>query len=141
MSATRRLTTAQAVIAFLKNQHIERDGAVQSFFAGALGIFGHGNVAGVGQALQQNHDFAYVLVRNEQAAVHLAAGYAKLSNRLRTWVCTSSIGPGPRIWSPGPPWPRSTACRCCCCPATFSPAETSLRCCNNSSLPRPKTSV
>ena len=94
MSATRRLTTAQAVIAFLKNQHVERDGAVQSFFAGALGIFGHGNVAGVGQALQQNPDFPYVLVRNEQAAAHLAAGYAKLSNRLRTWVCTSSIGPG-----------------------------------------------
>ena len=94
MSATRRLTTAQAVIAFLKNQHVERDGAVQPFFAGALGIFGHGNVAGVGQALQQNPDFPYVLVRNEQAAVHLAVGYAKLSNRLRTWVCTSSIGPG-----------------------------------------------
>jgi 3D-(3,5/4)-trihydroxycyclohexane-1,2-dione acylhydrolase (decyclizing) len=94
MSATRRLTTAQAVIAFLKNQHVERDGTVQPFFAGALGIFGHGNVAGVGQALQQNPDFRYVLVRNEQSAVHLAAGYAKLSNRLRTWVCTSSIGPG-----------------------------------------------
>jgi 3D-(3,5/4)-trihydroxycyclohexane-1,2-dione acylhydrolase (decyclizing) len=94
MCATRRLTTAQAVIEFLKNQHVERDGAVQPFFAGALGIFGHGNVAGVGQALQQNPGFPYVLVRNEQAAVHLAAGYAKLSNRLRTWVCTSSIGPG-----------------------------------------------
>ena len=94
MSATRRLTTAQAVIAFLKSQHVERDGTVQPFFAGALGIFGHGNVAGVGQALQQNPDFPYVLVRNEQSAVHLAAGYAKLSSRLRTWVCTSSIGPG-----------------------------------------------
>jgi len=94
MSATRRLTTAQAAIEFLKNQHVERDGAVQPFFAGALGIFGHGNVAGIGQALQQNPDFPYILVRNEQAAVHLAAGYAKLSNRLRTWVCTSSIGPG-----------------------------------------------
>ncbi len=94
MSATRRLTSAQAVIAFLKSQHVERDGATQPFFAGALGIFGHGNVAGLGQALQQNPDFRYILVHNEQSAVHLAVGYAKLSNRLRTWACTSSIGPG-----------------------------------------------
>ncbi len=59
-----------------------------------LGIFGHGNVAGIGQALQQNPDFKYILVRNEQSAVHMAAAYAKASNRLRTFACTSSIGPG-----------------------------------------------
>ncbi len=94
MSATRRLTTAQAVIEFLKNQNVERDGVKNPFFSGAVGIFGHGNVAGIGQALQQNPVFRYVLVRNEQSAVHMACGHAKMSNRLRTFACTSSIGPG-----------------------------------------------
>src|SRR5512140_2966616 len=94
MSRTKRLTTAQAIIAFLKNQHVERDGRRTRFFAGMLGIFGHGNVAGIGQALQQNPDFPYIPVRNEQSGVHLAAAYAKASNRLRTFACTSSIGPG-----------------------------------------------
>ncbi len=56
------------------------------FFAGVLGIFGHGNVAGIGQALQQNLDLPYILVRNEQAAVHLAAAFAKIHNRLRTYA-------------------------------------------------------
>ncbi len=92
--STIRLTTAQAIVSFLKCQVVERDGRRSPFFAGALGIFGHGNVAGIGQALQQTPDFRYVLVRNEQSAVHLAAGYAKMSNRLRTFACTSSIGPG-----------------------------------------------
>ncbi len=91
---TRRLTVAQAIITFLKNQYVERDGKENAFFAGVLGIFGHGNVAGIGQALLENPDFPYVLVRNEQAAVHMAAAYAKTSNRLKTFVCTSSIGPG-----------------------------------------------
>ena len=92
--ATRRMTMAQALIEFLKNQYVERDGQEHLFFAGMLGIFGHGNVAGIGQALQQNPDFPYYLVRNEQSGVHLAAGFAKASNRLRTFACTSSIGPG-----------------------------------------------
>ena len=94
MSKTRRLTTAQAIITFLKNQFVERDNDTHAFFAGTLGIFGHGNVAGIGQALQQNPDFPYILVRNEQSAVHVASGYAKMSNRLRAFACTSSIGPG-----------------------------------------------
>src|SRR6476660_6347034 len=89
-----RLTTAQAVIKFLKNQYVRRDGKENQFFAGVLGIFGHGNVAGIGQALQENLDFPYILVRNEQSGVHLATAYAKASNRLRTFACTSSIGPG-----------------------------------------------
>lgn len=89
-----RLTVAQAVIAFLKQQFVERDGEEQPFFAGCLGIFGHGNVAGIGQALQQDNEFPYIMVRNEQAAVHTAIAYAKMKNRLSTWVCTSSIGPG-----------------------------------------------
>jgi 3D-(3,5/4)-trihydroxycyclohexane-1,2-dione acylhydrolase (decyclizing) len=91
---TRRVTMAQALILFLKNQYVERDGQQHAFFAGMLGIFGHGNVAGIGQALQQNPDFKYIMVRNEQSGVHLAAAFAKASNRLRTFACTSSIGPG-----------------------------------------------
>ena len=91
---TRRATVAQAIIGFLKNQYVERDGRQQAFFAGVLGIFGHGNVAGIGQALQQNPDFPYIMMRNEQSSVHLAAAFAKTNNRLRTYVCTSSIGPG-----------------------------------------------
>ena len=91
---TRRMTMAQALIQFLRQQFVERDGREQAFFAGVAGIFGHGNVAGIGQALQQNPDFPYILVRNEQAGVHMAAGFAKASNRLRTFACTSSIGPG-----------------------------------------------
>jgi 3D-(3,5/4)-trihydroxycyclohexane-1,2-dione acylhydrolase (decyclizing) len=92
--ATLRMTMAQALIRFLKNQYVERDGQEHLFFAGVLGIFGHGNVAGIGQALQQNPDFPYYLVRNEQAGVHMASGFAKASNRMRAFACTSSIGPG-----------------------------------------------
>ena len=91
---TRRLTAAQATIQFLKQQYVERDGAQQQFFAGCFGIFGHGNVAGIGQALHQDPSFPYYVCRNEQAMVHTAAAFAKMSNRLRTLVCTSSIGPG-----------------------------------------------
>src|SRR6202171_6211185 len=91
---TRRLTMAQAVIQFLKVQYVSLDGSENLFFAGCFGIFGHGNVAGIGQALQQNLDFPYYLCRNEQAMVHTAAAFAKMSNRLRTLVCTTSTGPG-----------------------------------------------
>lgn len=91
---TRRLTMAQATIEFLKNQHVERDGRQHRFFGGCFGIFGHGNVAGLGQALHQDESFPYYLCRNEQAMVHTAAAYAKVSNRLRALVCTTSIGPG-----------------------------------------------
>src|ERR1700681_2326610 len=91
---TRKLTTAQAVIQYLQVQRTARDGHEQDFFAGCFGIFGHGNVAGIGQALQQNLDFPYYLCRNEQAMVHTAAGFSKAAFRLRTLVCTTSIGPG-----------------------------------------------
>ncbi len=90
----RRLTMAQAIVEFLKNQHVERDGGENPFFAGCFGIFGHGNVSGLGQALYQDQSFKYHLCRNEQAMVHTAAAYAKMSNRLQTLVCTTSIGPG-----------------------------------------------
>ena len=91
---TRRLTVAQATITFLKNQYIERDGIEEPYFGGCFGIFGHGNVAGLGQALQQNPDFRYYQSRNEQSMVHAAVAYAKLKNRLGAFVCTTSIGPG-----------------------------------------------
>jgi len=90
----KRLTVAQATIRYLMNQYSERDGMEQKFFAGCFGIFGHGNLAGFGQALQENPDFRYYQVRNEQAAVHAAAAYTKMKNRLSAFVCTSSIGPG-----------------------------------------------
>ncbi|MEP7271304.1 MAG: 3D-(3,5/4)-trihydroxycyclohexane-1,2-dione acylhydrolase (decyclizing) [Acidobacteriota bacterium] len=85
---------AQALIGFLKEQYVERDGVEGRFFAGAWGIFGHGNVAGVGQALAQDRDFPYHLSRNEQAMVHAATAFAKMKNRLSTFACTTSIGPG-----------------------------------------------
>ena len=91
---TRKLTVAQATIEYLKNQYVERDGVQQKFFAGCFGILGHGNVAGLGQALHQNPDFPFYVARNEQGMVHTAAAYAKVKNRLQTFVCTSSIGPG-----------------------------------------------
>ena len=91
---TRRVTMAQALVGFLKQQHVERDGKENPFFAGTWGIFGHGIIAGIGQALQQNPDFRYYLSRNEQASVHIATAYAKTRNRMATFVCTSSIGPG-----------------------------------------------
>jgi 3D-(3,5/4)-trihydroxycyclohexane-1,2-dione acylhydrolase (decyclizing) len=93
---TRRLTVGQALIRFLIAQECSRDGAEpHRFFAGAFGIFGHGNLAGVGQALlEYQHDFRYYQARNEQAMVHMATGFAKMRNRLATLACTSSIGPG-----------------------------------------------
>ena len=98
--ATKRVTMAQAVIAFLNNQYVERDGREQPFFAGCFGIFGHGNIAGIGQALQQMPEFRYYQARNEQAMVHIAAAYAKTKNRLQTFACTSSIGSARLAWSP-----------------------------------------
>jgi 3D-(3,5/4)-trihydroxycyclohexane-1,2-dione acylhydrolase (decyclizing) len=97
---TVRLTVGQAVVRFLANQWSERDGQRQKLFAGCFGIFGHGNVAGVGQALLQNEladgeeRLPYVLARNEQAMVHTAVAYARQSDRLQTWACTASVGPG-----------------------------------------------
>lgn len=99
---TVRLTVAQALVRFLGAQWSERDGERQRLFAGVLGIFGHGNVAGVGQALLQEElaageggpDLPYVLARNEQAMVHTSVAYAKQRDRLQTWACTASVGPG-----------------------------------------------
>ncbi len=91
---TLRMTTAQALIRYLAAQHVERDGLRQRFFGRVAGIFGHGNVAGIGQALQEIPELPYIQVKNEQAGVHMAVGYARMKNRLGAWACTSSIGPG-----------------------------------------------
>jgi 3D-(3,5/4)-trihydroxycyclohexane-1,2-dione acylhydrolase (decyclizing) len=96
---TVRLTVAQAVVRFLANQYSERDGVERRLVPGCFGIFGHGNVAGVGQALLQAHttgeaDLPYYLARNEQGMVHASVGFARTLNRLQAFACTASIGPG-----------------------------------------------
>ncbi|MFI5729236.1 3D-(3,5/4)-trihydroxycyclohexane-1,2-dione acylhydrolase (decyclizing) [Kribbella sp. NPDC051587] len=96
---TVRLTVAQALVRFLSVQYSERDGVRQRLIAGTLGIFGHGNVAGVGQALLQAElqdptALPYILSRNEQAMVHTAAAFARTRDRLQTYACTASVGPG-----------------------------------------------
>jgi 3D-(3,5/4)-trihydroxycyclohexane-1,2-dione acylhydrolase (decyclizing) len=95
MSGVTRLTVAQALVRFMAAQAVERDGVRERFFAGCWGIFGHGNVAGLGQALQQHHELLpFHPARNEQAMVHIACGYARQRNRLATFACTTSVGPG-----------------------------------------------
>ncbi len=95
MSGTRRLTMAQAMLQFLCNQYVERDGIEHQFFQGVFGIFGHGMVAGLGLALEEYKDqIRYYQCRNEQGMVHTATAFAKEKNRLQAMICTSSIGPG-----------------------------------------------
>lgn len=90
-----RLTVAQALVRFLSVQYVERDGKENRFFEGCFGIFGHGNVAGLGEALlTSGDDFRYYLARNEQAMVHTAVGFSRMANRLRAFACTTSVGPG-----------------------------------------------
>ena len=89
-----KLTMAQAIIRYLNNQYVERDGKENKFIAGVWGIFGHGNVAGIGEALEQNKNLKHFLPRNEQAMVHTAVAYAKQNKRMKIFACTSSIGPG-----------------------------------------------
>ena len=99
---TTRLTVGQALVRFLASQYSERDGIEQRLIPGAFGIFGHGNVAGIGQALLQNEvvpangedRLKYYLARNEQGMVHAAVSYARTRNRLQAFACTASIGPG-----------------------------------------------
>jgi 3D-(3,5/4)-trihydroxycyclohexane-1,2-dione acylhydrolase (decyclizing) len=93
--ATRRLTVAQAVVEYLQVQYSERDGRRRRMIPAMWGIFGHGNVAGLGQALdERGRDLPYYQPFNEQSMVHTALGYARANLRLATLACTSSIGPG-----------------------------------------------
>ena len=100
MGSTRRLTVAQAIVAYLREQEVERDGRRGRFIQGVFGIFGHGNVAGLGEALEAEQRangadaLRYRQARNEQGMVHLAAAYAKQKRRMETFACTTSIGPG-----------------------------------------------
>ena len=94
-----RLTVAQAAVRFLANQYSERDGIEHKLIEGCFGIFGHGNVAGIGQALLEAElnepgSMPYYTGRNEQGMVHAAAGFARMRNRLSTLAVTSSVGPG-----------------------------------------------
>src|SRR6185437_6545428 len=92
---TIKLTVAQAVVKYLAAQYSERDGERRRFIPAMFGIFGHGNVAGLGQALgEAGASLPYYQPRNEQSMVHTAAGFAKTNLRLATIACTSSIGPG-----------------------------------------------
>src|SRR2546430_8839594 len=99
MAGTVRLTVGQALVRFLAAQRSERDGTERPFFGGCSGIFGHGNLAGIGQALleaelHQPGALRYYQARNEQAMVHTAVAFARMRNRLSVWACTSSVGPG-----------------------------------------------
>src|SRR5258707_15152380 len=90
-----KLTMAQALVRFLSAQYLERDGVEGRFVEGCFGIFGHGNLTGVGQALAQNPELlTYYQARNEQAMVHTAAGYARIRTHLATLECTTSIDRG-----------------------------------------------
>jgi len=95
LKKTVRLTMAQALVRFLANQYVEIDGKTRKFILGVFGIFGHGNVTGLAQALEQNPEYLrYYRVQNEQAGVHAAIGAAKHLNRLGCFAVASSIGPG-----------------------------------------------
>src|SRR3954449_8341384 len=99
MVTTVNMTVAQAMVRFLSVQFSESDGVEQKLFAGCFGIFGHGNVAGFGQALlqaelEEPEALPYILGRNEQAMVHSAAAYARMKDRLQTWAVSTSVGPG-----------------------------------------------
>jgi 3D-(3,5/4)-trihydroxycyclohexane-1,2-dione acylhydrolase (decyclizing) len=95
MNPTIRLTMAQALVRFLSAQTVERDGHEHRFFEGCFGIFGHGNVTGIGQALAEHPELlTYYQARNEQGMVHTAAAFARMRNRLAALACTTSIGPG-----------------------------------------------
>ncbi|HEV7846699.1 MAG TPA: thiamine pyrophosphate-binding protein, partial [Thermoleophilaceae bacterium] len=95
MSAV-RLTAAQALVRHLAVQWSERDGTRRRIVPGIFGIFGHGNVCGIGPALEEDEgrELEFHQPKNEQAMVHAAIGYARESNLLATLACTASIGPG-----------------------------------------------
>jgi hypothetical protein len=97
--STVRLTVGQAIVRFLAAQRSERDGETRKLFGGCLGILGHGNVAGLGEALLEAEllnpgALPYHQARNEQAMVHTAVAYARMLDRLTMFACTSSVGPG-----------------------------------------------
>ena len=126
-----KLTMAQAVVRYLNNQYVERDNKENKFIAGAWGIFGHGNVAGLGEALEQNKELKHFLPRNEQAMVHTAVAYAKQKRRMETFACTSSIGPGATNMIPPQREQPSTGSQCYFYQVIFLVGAMLVRFCNN----------
>lgn len=95
METTKRLTMSQALVQFLNNQYISIDGIESKFVHGFMGILGHGNVVGLGQALQQYQDeVTFIQGKNEQDIAHACMAYAKQNRRQAIYACTASIGPG-----------------------------------------------
>ena len=94
-SPTERLTMAQALVKFLKHQYVQRDGVENPYFAGCFGIFGHGCVAGVGQALMQNPGFRYRQVRNEQASVHVGPPTPRSRTACKPSLVSPPLGRAP----------------------------------------------
>src|SRR6185312_2562228 len=97
MSNSIRLTVGQALVRFVAKQYVERDGHENRFIEGFWGIFGHGNVSGLGQGIVEvaaQEGFRFYRPQNEQGMVHIATAFAKHRNRLATFACTTSIGPG-----------------------------------------------
>ena len=94
---TRRMTMAQALIGFLKQQYVERDGSEQAFFAGMVGIFGHGNVAGIGQALQQNPDFPYIWCATSRPACTWPRALPRPATGCARWRALHRSDPARRI--------------------------------------------
>ena len=124
-----RLTMSQALVQFLDNQYIECDGVESKFVSGIFGIFGHGCVVGVGQALEQGgHNLKFYQGKNEQNMALAAVAYAKQMDRKAIIPCVSSIGRARPIWLPLAAAPPPTAFRCWCCLATPLPAANRTRC-------------
>src|SRR5438309_11163650 len=96
MKNTPPLSLGAALVKFLRQQYIRRDGVEHRLINGVFGIFGHGNVTGFGQALEEHggRDLPYYQPKNEQAMVHAAIAFAKTKRRLGAMACTSSVGPG-----------------------------------------------
>ena len=155
MTQTVRLTTAQALVKFLSSQYSERDGVEQRLVTGILGIFGHGNVAGVGQALLQAQvqgeegaegddvlgDLPYYLSRNEQGAVHTATAFSRARNRRQVMAVTTSIGPGATNMVTGAALATTNRIPVLLLPvATSSPTGCPTPCSSSSRTPAPSTS-
>src|SRR3954451_1266940 len=137
-----RLTVAQALIRFLSVQYGERDGVQQRLIPGCFGIFGHGNVAGLGQALlEQPEEMPFYVARNEQGMVHAAAAFARQKNRLSTLACTSSVGPGATNMVTGAALATINRLPVLLLPVTCSRPAPAARCCRSSRTTLPRRSM
>lgn len=130
VASTIRLTAAQALVRYLAALSTEHG---EPLFGGVFAIFGHGNVAGMGEALYRHREeLPTYRAHNEQAMAHSAIAFAKAHMRRRMMAVTTSIGPGATNSSQPPRLPTSTACRCCSCPAISSSRARLIRCCSKS---------